>query len=593
MASSDDFKAQLKAGNIPEALALALSEAVELKFTTWVPTEEDVETSEAKPGHRLRTRINMIEGEVEHEVGEEFIGNGRYRELKQFHLEQVAGGSQLIENNLKSLQKLFEVLVALRYPDTTPPFIEPESLDAQSQLLPTVEETTEPRPVVEPTEVVTDAIVSPDIVTQEDITPEASSVSELPVSSLTPSTEKDSVWVEETEDEEDDDDWDDSVLDLLESLPVAPPPNPETSESDLRENWEWSDTVEGESETEPGAFNLPAHQDWENLRPEDFASPSAAEPQNLESSSFPIDQDLRELVAEQSEFEREESDSLEIQHWENLISRDDFESLPTSEPQHLEASISPVDEDWGDFMGEEPESAQRELDSLGNQDWPTLKREDFASPSTSEQESLEARSPLDEDWGDFVDHEADTELDKPVPNLESLDLEEDEEWDDWVMDAPQPALEAPLIDMESLELVEDEDWGDLVEDTDPFANPSVDELRSDLEANEDWDDFTAEQLEPSRALLDRDHDIGAGFDWSETLDDLTLDESQTNNRNLNDNQELEFSPDSEASQASEPGVSDKPSDTLTGQEPDAATQPKSAGKQVPPPPPPKSFPKPE
>lgn len=588
MASSDDFKAQLKAGNIPEALALALSEAVELKFTTWVPTEEDVETSVAKPGHRLRTRINMIEGEVEHEVGEEFIGNGRYRELKQFHLEQVAGGSQLIENNLKSLQKLFEVLVALRYPDTTPPLIEPESLNRESQLLPSVEEITEAKPVVEPTEGVTDAIVTPDLVTEEDITPEPSSASELPVSSFIPSTENDPVLVEDTDEEEDeDDDWDDSVLDLLESLPVAPPPNPETPESDLRENWEWNDTVEAESETEPGAFDLPVYQDWENLRPEDLASPSGAEPQHLESSSFPVDQDLREFVGEESEFEPEESDSLETQHWENLISRNDFEPFPTSESQHLEASISPVDEDWGDFMGEESESAQRELDSLDNPDWPTLKREDFASPSTSPEESVEARSPMDEDWGDFVDHEADTELDKPVPNLESLDLEEDEEWDDWVMDEPQPVIATPVVDMESLDLVEDEDWGDLAEDTDPFANPSLDELSSNLEASEDWDDFMAEELEPSGALLNRDQDIGAGFDWPGTLDDLTSDESQTNNLNLNNDLELEFSPDLEGSPTSEPGVSDKPSDTLTAQEPDAATQQKSVGKQVPPPPPPK------
>ncbi|HEY9833082.1 MAG TPA: hypothetical protein V6D26_21195, partial [Stenomitos sp.] len=500
---------------------------------------------------------------------------------------QVAGGSQLIEDNLKSLQKLFEVLVALHYPETNVPLIEPESLDAQSQRLPSVEEITEVQPVVEPTKGVTDAIATPDLVTSEDITPETSPTSELPVSSLTPSVENDSVLVEETNEEEDeDDDWDDSVLDLLESLPVAPPPNPETSESDLRENWEWRDTVEGESQTEPGTFDLPAPQDWENLQPDDLASPSAAEPQPLESTSFAVDQDLREFVAEPSEFEPQEPDSLDTQHWENLISPDEFETLPTSEPQQLETSISPVDEDWGDFMEEEPESAQGELDSLDNQDWPTLKREDFELLSTSEQESLEATSPMDEDWGDFIDHEADTELDKPVPNLESLDLEEDEEWDDWVMDEPQPVIETPVVDMESLELVEDEDWGDLVEDTEPFANPSLDELRSNLDTSEDWDDFTAEELEPSGALLDQDQDLGAGFDWSGTLDDLTSDESQTHNPNLNNNLELDFSADSDESPASESGLSDKSSDTLTGQEPDTATQPKSVGKPVPPPPPP-------
>ena len=71
MASSDDFREQLKAGNITEALALALSEAVELKITTWVASaEDDVETAEARPGHRLHTRINMIEGDIENEIGD-------------------------------------------------------------------------------------------------------------------------------------------------------------------------------------------------------------------------------------------------------------------------------------------------------------------------------------------------------------------------------------------------------------------------------------------------------------------------------------------------------------------------------------------
>src|ERR687885_174846 len=368
MASSDDFKAQLKAGNIPEALALALSEAVALKFTTWVPSEEDVEISEAQPGHRLRTRINMIEGEVEHEIGEEFIGNGRYRELKQFHLEQVAQGSQLIENNLKSLQKLFEVLVAVHYPDTTPPLIQPESLEAESQRLPPVENRADAGSVVEPLETaVTDAIASPDTLTAEEVPdaglvaepPEATVIetvvspvtvttediaqeplppAELPVSSLTPATEQAPVLEEEIDEEDDDDDWDDSVLELLESLPVAPPPTPEASDSDLRENWEWNDLVEDESESERGALDSPENQVWENLQPEDFDLP------------------------------------------------------PTTEQQNLEGSISPLDEDWGDFMEAEPKSEPGESNEFENQAWETLRREDFESPPTVAEQHLETPS---------------------------------------------------------------------------------------------------------------------------------------------------------------------------------------------------------
>lgn len=140
MASSDDFRKQLKAGNITEALALALSEALELKITTWVAsTEDEVQAEEAKPGERLRTRINLIEGDIDNEVGDRFLNTGPYRELRQLHLEQVAQGNKIIQSNLKSLQKLFEVLVALRYPNSSPRFVSPDLAGVESPLLPAID----------------------------------------------------------------------------------------------------------------------------------------------------------------------------------------------------------------------------------------------------------------------------------------------------------------------------------------------------------------------------------------------------------------------------------------------------------------------
>lgn len=117
MAVSDDFREQLKAGKFGDAFILALSEAVELDITTWVASAD----SEAKspdsgqpiPGYRMRTRINIVEGEIENEVGSQFIGNGPYTELRQFHQEQVQEGRQIIQNNLASLQQLFTVLANL------------------------------------------------------------------------------------------------------------------------------------------------------------------------------------------------------------------------------------------------------------------------------------------------------------------------------------------------------------------------------------------------------------------------------------------------------------------------------------------------
>lgn len=115
MATSDDFKAQLKAGKIVDALTLALGEAVELEITTWVSSSGSdskslVEEEQPPAECRMRTRINIIDGDISNEVGSEFIGNGPYTELQQFHKLQVQQGPQMIQQNLENLQQLFNVL---------------------------------------------------------------------------------------------------------------------------------------------------------------------------------------------------------------------------------------------------------------------------------------------------------------------------------------------------------------------------------------------------------------------------------------------------------------------------------------------------
>lgn len=115
MATSDEFKEQLKAGKIVDALTLALGEAVELEITTWVSSanNSDAQSSEAdKPSadSRMRTRMNIVDGAIDNEVGSRFIGNGPYTELRQFHMEQVHQGRQIIQQNLENLQQLFTVL---------------------------------------------------------------------------------------------------------------------------------------------------------------------------------------------------------------------------------------------------------------------------------------------------------------------------------------------------------------------------------------------------------------------------------------------------------------------------------------------------
>lgn len=115
MASSEDFKKYIQAGKLTEALALAMSAAVKLQITTRVLDDEDMAMgTDSQPGDRLRTQINMVEGQITNEIGEQFTGKNPYKDLKQAHLEQVKDGAKTIQNNLKSLQKLFRLLVAMR-----------------------------------------------------------------------------------------------------------------------------------------------------------------------------------------------------------------------------------------------------------------------------------------------------------------------------------------------------------------------------------------------------------------------------------------------------------------------------------------------
>lgn len=108
MTAIEQFKNKIQAGEIYDALALAMSEAIELKITTWVANSEtDNLDDDSQPGYRMRTSINLVEGTIDNEIGREFANNPAYEELEKLHLEQVKRGREIILNNLASLQTMF------------------------------------------------------------------------------------------------------------------------------------------------------------------------------------------------------------------------------------------------------------------------------------------------------------------------------------------------------------------------------------------------------------------------------------------------------------------------------------------------------
>jgi hypothetical protein len=107
MATSQEFQAKLKQGDIATALKLALGDIIELKITTSVVPAESPES--ATGVHRypqMQTHINIVDGDIETEVDRRFLNDGPYAELRDFHTQQVLDGQQIIKSNIDSLQTL-------------------------------------------------------------------------------------------------------------------------------------------------------------------------------------------------------------------------------------------------------------------------------------------------------------------------------------------------------------------------------------------------------------------------------------------------------------------------------------------------------
>ncbi|MDJ0898592.1 MAG: hypothetical protein QNJ55_07255 [Xenococcus sp. MO_188.B8] len=127
MTPLEEFRGKIASGEIFEALTVAMSEAIELNITTWVASNDTDELEDSsQPGYRMRTRINIVDGEIENEIGSEFVTNPAYLELQKLHLEQVQQGREILLNNLASLQTMFAT-----FSNTMPKMAENKVIESQ------------------------------------------------------------------------------------------------------------------------------------------------------------------------------------------------------------------------------------------------------------------------------------------------------------------------------------------------------------------------------------------------------------------------------------------------------------------------------
>ena len=111
MISSQEFQAKLQAGQIHEALALAIQSASELDITTRMT--EDLPNQRSSDSEYLRTKINLLTGNVENEVGKKIVtDHNNYLKLQQLHIDRVADSHRLVCSYLHQLEAILAALPA-------------------------------------------------------------------------------------------------------------------------------------------------------------------------------------------------------------------------------------------------------------------------------------------------------------------------------------------------------------------------------------------------------------------------------------------------------------------------------------------------
>ncbi|MEH2201248.1 hypothetical protein [Nostoc sp.] len=103
-------KKGLDVDEIIDAIKTVIVEAIDLKITTWVAESSEQPQNEieaAKPGNRIYTRINLISGDIQNEIGSQFTDSGSYKEIREFHLTQIRDGREIIHKNIESVEKLY------------------------------------------------------------------------------------------------------------------------------------------------------------------------------------------------------------------------------------------------------------------------------------------------------------------------------------------------------------------------------------------------------------------------------------------------------------------------------------------------------
>jgi hypothetical protein len=112
MISSAEFQQTLQTGNIHQALALLVRDASELDIVTRLTEDSITDRQTGNIGY-LRTKINLLTGEIENEVSKDILASGdNYIKLQQLHHDRIVASDRIIQGYFSQLKAILASLPA-------------------------------------------------------------------------------------------------------------------------------------------------------------------------------------------------------------------------------------------------------------------------------------------------------------------------------------------------------------------------------------------------------------------------------------------------------------------------------------------------
>ena len=185
--SREDFQRAIRAGKLSEAFLLALSQAPELRITTWIASPEANANQQIDCDRSLHTQINFVSGEIDNVIGERMLDES-HPEIERVHFDEVKRAGNTVRENLETVQKMLHSLAA---------FSESPQTMSQAAVAPQNEDSYQLEPQPELATEVTDTFVPEDevdsvvdeMMSLADIDPDGEDIDETTLSTL-----KDDDW---------------------------------------------------------------------------------------------------------------------------------------------------------------------------------------------------------------------------------------------------------------------------------------------------------------------------------------------------------------------------------------------------------------